>query len=341
MNGQLVTIFGGSGFLGRHTVRALARRGYRIRAMVRRPSLANHLLPMGHVGQIQLFRGNVREPEHVAAALAGAEFAINLTGILYQRGEQSFEAIHAKAAQSIAEGAREAGCISLVHVSAIGADANSESHYATSKAEGERLVREAFANAVIFRPSIVFGPEDQFFNRFAALARFLPALPLVGGGRTRFQPVFAGDVATAILSALEDRSTSGRTYELGGPGIYSFRELMEFILRETDRRRLLIPVPFGLATLQAFFLQFLPSPLLTPDQVRLLRTDNVVAQGALTLADLGIVPTSVEAEVPGYLWRYRPRGQYEALAQELTGKTRRVQSVSGPNVVPDVHKTTN
>jgi uncharacterized protein YbjT (DUF2867 family) len=311
MNNRLATVFGASGFLGRHTVRALARNGFRIRAVVRRPSHANHLPPMGQVGQIQLFRGNVREPANIAAALAGAQVAINLTGILTQCGAQSFEAVHVRAAQSIAEQARAAGCAALIHISAIGADPKSGSRYASSKGEGETRVQQAFPDATLLRPSIVFGPEDRFFNRFAGLARILPALPLIGGGHTRFQPVFVGDVAAAILRALEVSSTRGKLFELGGPGVYTFRELMEFILRQTDRRRLLLPIPFPLAATQAFFLQFLPSPLLTPDQVRLLKVDNVVSGGARNLADLGIIPTSVEAEVPAYIWRFRPRGQYE------------------------------
>jgi len=311
MNSQLVTVFGASGFLGRHIVRGLARQGYRVRAVVRRPNNANHLPPMGHVGQIQLFRGNVQDQDRVAAALAGANLAINLTGILYQRGEQTFESIHERSAGAIAEEARRAGCMALVHVSAMGANPASESRYASSKGRGEERVREAFPGAVILRPSIVFGPEDQFFNRFAALARVSPILPLIGGGTTKFQPVFVGDVASAALCALQDGTHAGKVFELGGPGVLTFRELMEFVLRETARRRILMSIPFPVAMTQAFFLQFLPNPLLTPDQVRLLRTANVVPEGALALTDLGIVPTSIEAEVPAYLWRYRSRGQYQ------------------------------
>ena len=314
MNNQLVTVFGASGFLGRHTVRALAKKGYRIRAVTRRPTLAHHLPPMGHVGQIQLFKGDVHEDEQVADALKGARLAVNLTGVLVSRGEQSFDAVHVQAATRIGKAAKEAGIQALLHVSAIGADARSESYYAQSKAQGELGLRKGYADATIFRPSIVFGPEDQFFNRFAGLARYLPALPLIGGGRTRFQPVFVGDVAAAIVSSLSDERTKAKTYELGGPNIYTFRELMEFILRQTDRRRLLVSIPFSLATIQAAFLQLLPSPLLTPDQVRLLKTDNVVPPRTLTLADLGIAPTSIEAEVPAYLWRFRPKGQYEPIA---------------------------
>ncbi len=315
MNNHLVTVFGASGFLGRHTVRALAKRGYRIRAVTRRPNLAGHLPPMGNVGQIQLCKADVLEPEQVAAALKGASFAINLTGVLIPHGDNSFDALHAGAAQTIAEEAKKAGVTALVHVSAIGADLRSESAYARSKADGENRLRKAFPGATILRPSIVFGPEDSFFNRFAALARALPALPLIGGGHTKFQPVYVGNVADAIVTALESETARGRTYELGGPSTYSFRELMEFILRETDRKRALVPIPFGLASVKAMFLQFLPSPLLTPDQVKLLRTDNVVGAGALTLTDLLILPTSVEAEVPAYLWRFKPKGQYEAVAE--------------------------
>lgn len=314
MNNQLVTVFGASGFLGRHTVRTLAKKGYRIRAVTRRPNLAHHLPPMGQVGQIQLFKADVHDDEQVAEALKGARLAVNLTGVLYSRGEQSFEAVHVEAAERIGRAAKIAGVQALLHVSAIGADAHSESYYAKSKAQGEARLRENYPDATILRPSIVFGPEDQFFNRFAGLARYLPALPLIGGGRTKFQPVFVGDIAAAIVASLADERTRMKTYELGGPTIYTFRDLMEFILRETDRRRLLVSIPFPVASIQAVFLQLLPSPLLTPDQVRLLKIDNVVTPGALSLADLGVAPTSVEAEVPAYLWRFRPKGQYEPIA---------------------------
>jgi NADH dehydrogenase len=257
----------------------------------------------------------VREPEQVAAAVKGADTIVNLTGILYQRGEQSFEAVHVEAAEAIAKAAHEAGATSLVHVSAIGADKDAESSYAASKGEGELRVRAAFPAAAILRPSLVFGPEDDFFNRFASLARFLPFLPLIGGGKTKFQPVFVGDVADAIVRCVSDAGTRGKTYELGGPTVYSFKELMQIVLRETCRTRFLAPVPFFAATIQAMFLQFMPKPLLTPDQVTLLKSDNVVT-GADTLTSLGITPTSVEAEVPAYLWRFRPKGQYDELVRE-------------------------
>ncbi|MBV8978620.1 MAG: complex I NDUFA9 subunit family protein [Alphaproteobacteria bacterium] len=314
----LVTVFGGAGFLGRHTVRALARAGYRVRVAVRKPASAYFLMPMGHVGQIQPFRCDAADPDQVAAALEGAQAAINLTGILYPHGGLNFESAHVEAAATIADAARNAGLSSLVHISAIGADPDAQSRYASSKGEGERRVRENFPAAAILRPSLLFGPEDRFFNKFASLARFLPALPLVGGGHTRFQPLFVGDAAAAILACLRKTETCGKTFELGGPTTYTFKELLQFILHETGRRRLLVPVPFFLASIKAFFLQASRilgiEPLLTPDQVRLLRSDNVVREGMPGIADLGIEPVAMEAIVPGYLWRFRPKGQYQAIA---------------------------
>jgi len=313
MKNQLVTIFGGSGFLGRHTVRALARAGYRIRIATRHPNRAFFLRPLGSVGQIDFVKCDVADADSVAQALSGANAAINLTGILFEKG-QTFEEVQADGAANIAKAAAAAGVAALVHVSAIGADAESAAAYAVTKAEGEANVREAFPNAVILRPSIIFGPEDGFFNKFAEMARFFPALPLIGGGRTRFQPVFVGDVAQAILAALSRQD--GRTYELGGPSVYSFKELMQLILRETGRKRALVPVPFGIAFLKAAFLQLLPNPLLTIDQVKLLKKDNVVSPTASGLADLGITPTSVEAVIPCYLWRYRAKGEYASDARQ-------------------------
>jgi uncharacterized protein YbjT (DUF2867 family) len=314
MDSKLVTIFGGTGFLGRHTVRALAKAGWRIKVAARRPARGFFLRPLGQVGQIDFVKCDIADKDQVAAALAGSDAVINLCGILFQSG-QSFEDVQAHGAANIAEAAAAAGVSSLVHVSAIGADKDSDSTYAQTKAQGEAAVRAAFPAATILRPSIVFGPEDDFFNRFAAMARMSPVLPLVGGGKTRFQPVFVGDVAAAIVAALGSDAAKGATYELGGPTVYSFRQLLEIILQQTGRKRLLAPLPFGLASFQAFFLQLLPKPPLTPDQVRLLRRDNVVTDGARTLADLGITPNSVEAEVPAYLWRYRAKGQYADLAK--------------------------
>jgi uncharacterized protein YbjT (DUF2867 family) len=315
METKQVTIFGGSGFLGRHAVRALARAGWRIKVASRHPNRGFFLRPLGHVGQIGFVKCDITEADQIAAALQGSQAAINLPGLLVARG-QSFEDVHAAGAGNVAEAAQRQGIRHLVHVSAIGADSESESRYAQTKAEGEKRVRAALPASVILRPSIVFGPEDQFFNKFAGLARISPVLPLIGGGRTRFQPVFVGDVAAAIVAALENPAAQGKTYELGGPTIYSFKELMQIVLRETGRKRALVPLPFALASLKAFFLQFAPNPLLTPDQVKLLRHDNVVAPTALTLADLGIHPTTVEAEIPAYLWRFRAKGEYADLVAE-------------------------
>ncbi len=308
---MLVTVFGGSGFLGRYVVRALARAGHRIRVGVRRPNLANFLLPMGHVGQIQLVRTDVTDAPAVADAMKGAGAAVNLVGILYESGRQRFPNVHADAAANVARAARTEGVGALVHVSAIGASAQSPSLYARSKAEGETRLRETCPAAAILRPSNLFGPEDDFFNRFAALARLSPALPLIGGGHTRFQPVYVCDVAAAIARCVADAGSHAYTYELGGPRVYTFRELLELVLAETNRRRLLVPIPFPLAMLKATVLGLLPKPLLTRDQVQLLRHDNVVSPGARTLSDLGIEPEAVEAIIPAYLWRFRREGQFE------------------------------
>jgi uncharacterized protein YbjT (DUF2867 family) len=309
----LVTVFGGSGFLGRHVVRALANCGYRIRVAVRQPELCGHLRPMGRVGQIHAVQANLRYPQSVAAAVRDADIVVNLVGILFERGRQRFDAVQAQGAQAVALAA-QAGGARLVHISAIGAADDSPSQYARSKAQGERLVLAAVPAAVIMRPSIVFGQEDDFFNRFAALARLAPALPLVGGGHTRFQPVFAGDVGEAVAKAVDGELRPGAIYELGGPDVRTFRQLMEFVLATIQRRRLLIPVPFGVMKLQAAFLQFLPKPPITPDQVALLRRDNVVSEEARrdgrTLEALGIVPESIAAIVPTYLWRFRKTGQF-------------------------------
>ncbi len=311
----LVTVFGGSGFLGRNVVRALAKRDYRVRVAVRRPELAGHLQPQGKVGQIHAVQANVRYPASVEAAMRGASVAVNLIGILTEGGAQSFDAVQAAGAETIAKAAGAAGA-RMVHVSAIGADANSPAHYARSKAAGEKAVLAAVPSATIMRPSVVFGPEDQFTNRFAALARMSPVLPLIGGGVTRLQPVYVGDVATAVADAVDGKARPGATYELGGPEVLTMREIIEIILAITDRKRMLVSLPFGMAKLQALLLQFAPGALkLTPDQVMLLQTDNVVSDAAkaadLTLEGLGIAPDSIEAIAPQYLWRFRAAGQFQ------------------------------
>lgn len=312
----LVTVYGGSGFLGRHLVRALAKRGYRIRVAVRRPELGFHLQPLGKVGQIHAVQANIRDARSVEAAARGASVLINLVGILQEGSRQHFDAVHAEGAERVALAAKALGA-RMVHVSAIGADENSEVGYARSKGAAERLVLVAQPDAVIMRPSILFGPEDDFFNRFAALARMSPVLPLIGGGHTKFQPVFVGDVAAAIADAVDGRLNAGTTYELGGPNVYTFKELMQYILATIGRRRLLVPLPFFAARIKALLLQFAPSPLtLTPGQVDMLRTDNVVSDAAIaekrTLPGIGISPEPVEAIVPSYLWRFRRTGQFKS-----------------------------
>ena len=313
----LVTVFGGSGFLGRHVVRALAREGYRVRAAVRRPDLAFHLQPLGRVGQIHPVQANLRYPASVEAAVRDADVVINLVGILFERGKQRFEAVQAEGAHAVARAAAATGA-HVIHVSALGADPDSPALYARSKAAGEAAVLGTVPDATVLRPSILFGPEDDFFNRFAAMARMSPALPLIGGGHTRFQPVFVGDVAQAILRAVGGHAKGGTIYELGGPEVKTFRELMEYVLAVTERRRLLVPLPFGLARLQAQFLKLLPKPLLTPDQVELLRRDNVVSEAARAerrpIAAFGIEPAALAAVVPSYLWRVRKTGQFKSRA---------------------------
>jgi uncharacterized protein YbjT (DUF2867 family) len=311
----LVTVFGGSGFLGRNVVRALAKRDYRIRVAVRRPELAGHLQPLGKVGQIHGVQANLRYPASVEAAMRDSHVAINLVGILTESGAQTFEAVQGRGAETVAKAATAVGA-RMVHVSAIGADENSPSRYAQAKAAGERAVASALPSAVILRPSILFGPEDDFTNRFAALARLSPMLPLIGGGETKLQPAYVGDVATAVADAVEGKTRAGAVYELGGPEVLSMREIMKIILDITDRDRMLVSLPFGLAKLQSLLLQFAPGPFkLTPDQVELLRSDNVVSDAAkaagLTLEGLGISSDSIEAIAPQYLWRFRPAGQFQ------------------------------
>lgn len=312
---RLITVFGGSGFVGRHVVRALAKRGWRVRVAVRRPDLAGHVQPMGNVGQVMPVQANLRYPESVAHAVRGADGVVNLVGILAPSGKQSFQAVQAEGAGAVAEAAAREGIEGVVHVSALGADAESPAEYARTKAAGEAAVLRHAPQAVILRPSIVFGPEDNFFNQFAGLARILPALPLIGGGGTRFQPVFVGDVAEAAALALEGKAKAGAAYELGGPAVRTFREILEYILAETSRSRPLIPIPWPIAELQGRILGLLPKPLLTRDQVLLLKADNVVSaeakQEGRTLEGLGIAPESIEAVVPSYLYRFRPAGQFD------------------------------
>lgn len=317
-----VTVFGGSGFIGRNVVRELAKAGYRVRVAVRRPNSALYLKPMGAVGQIELRQTNIRDEASVSAALQDADAAVNLVGILYQAGKQKFNALQAEGAERIARLATEHGLKKLVHMSAIGADPASKSMYARSKGDGEKAVRNLFPTATILRPSIVFGPEDDFFNRFAGMAQMAPVLPLFGGGKSKFQPVHVDDVADAVLVALQQDVTRGRVFELGGPAVLSFKDCMELILKFTGHRRLLLPLPMALAYMIGFFAQLVPfgAPLLTVDQVRLLGKDNIVGVSdepdVGTFADLGIEPTSVEVILPTYLQRFSTHGQYDNYTSE-------------------------
>lgn len=304
---SLITVFGGTGFVGRHIVRRLAKRGWRIRIATRRPNEALQLKTNGTPGQIELVQANIRDDASVAAALDGADAVVNAVGILFETGKQKFAAVQAQGAARVARLAAEAGIENFVHISAIGADENSTSLYAQSKAAGEMALRDAIPQAHILRPSIVVGPEDDFFNRFAAMAMLAPALPLIGGGVTRYQPVSVFDVAAAVEACFTD-APSG-LYELGGPDILSFKQLMEMLLAEICRNRLLVPMPFAAAQIIASFAQFMPKPLLTPDQLILLRQDNVVDAAANGFADLGLSPEPIAGILPDYLARYRPSGK--------------------------------
>jgi uncharacterized protein YbjT (DUF2867 family) len=317
MQGDLIVVFGGSGFVGRHVVRALARAGKRVRVAMRRPHLGHELRVLGDVGQVQLMQANVRFPASVDAALEGAGGVVNLVGVLVENGKQDFRALHVLAAETIAKAAAARGVKRFVQMSALGA-APKGARYARSKFAGEEAARAALPETVVLRPSIIFGPGDSFFNRFADMAKFAPALPLIGGGKTKFQPVFVGNVADAVLAALDRSDARGRVFELGGPRVYSFKELLAFTLAEIDRPRPLAPLPFflahpiGLLLDWAFKLNPFADPPLTGDQVTMLRRDNVVNPGAAGFADLGVAPLeSIEAIVPAYLWRFRPYGQFQ------------------------------
>jgi uncharacterized protein YbjT (DUF2867 family) len=313
----LITIFGGSGFIGRYIVQTLASTGARMRVAVRRPYLAGCLQPLGDVGQIAPIQANLRDRDSVRRAVDGADAVVNLPGVLYESGGQTFRTVHVNGAKTVAQTARELGARELVHISALSAGLDSPSVYARTKAEGENVVFEAFPKAVILRPSIVFGPEDQFLNRFASLAAVSPVLPLIGGGRTRFQPVYVGDVAQAVQAALDGRAEHGAVYELGGPEILTLREIFDLIARYTGRKRPYLPLPFWLAKIEAAFLGLFPNPVLTVDQVRLLQGDSVVSESAVrerrTLEGLGVHPQPVCAVAPEYLVRFRPRGEFSQI----------------------------
>ncbi|MBT9444278.1 MAG: complex I NDUFA9 subunit family protein [Hyphomonadaceae bacterium] len=322
MSNELIVVFGGSGFIGRHVVKQLARRGFRVRVPMRRPHLGQDLRVLGDVGQIHLMQANVRFPDSIAAALKGADGVVNLVGVLHERGKQDFKAMHVDAAGAIASAAAKAGVKTFVQVSSIGADPRAKARYARTKAAAEAAVGAHVPSAVILRPSIVFGPEDNFFNRFADMAKFSPFLPLIGGGKTKFQPVHVQDVADAVVAAVTRADAAGRTYELGGPKVYSFRQLLDFVLKTIQRKRGYAYLPFFIAgpigMLAGIAAKIIPvAPPITGDQVELLKRDNIVGasgeKGVGTIADLGVTPLeSIEAIVPSYLWRFRPHGQFQA-----------------------------
>jgi len=305
-----VTIFGGAGFIGRYIVQRLGARGAVVTVVGRNARAASYLLPMGDVGQIALINASISDEVTAAAAIEGADTVINLVGILAETGKQRFDDVQHKAAGRIAALSKSLGVKRFLQISAIGANPTADSRYARTKGLGEMAVRAAFPEAIILRPSIVFGPEDQFFNRFATLAQISPVLPLIGGGHTKFQPVYVGDVADAAMAALDHEETAGQTYELGGPTVYTFKELLELMLKQIQHKRLLVNLPVSLANLQAGILEKLPGALLTRDQVLLLQRDTVVTPGTPGLADLGVNPTAVELIVPAYLDRYRRGGWY-------------------------------
>lgn len=311
---KLVVVFGGSGFVGRHVVQALATRGYRIRVACRRPDLAGHVQPLGNVGQIQPVQANLRMRWSIDRAVQGADHVVNLVGILHESGRQRFTTVHQFGAHAVAEAARAVGA-GLTHVSALGADVRSPSAYARTKALGEKAVFSTMPDAVVLRPSVAFGPEDGFFNRFAAMARFSPVLPLIGGGKTRFQPVYAADIAEVVARSVDGTIERGKVYELGGPNVLTFKECMQELLAITERKRLLLPLPWWAAGVMASFLGLLPKPLLTHDQVTQLREHNVVSEDAAregrTFAGLGIQPRTIGAILPSYLWRFRAAGQFQ------------------------------
>jgi len=315
---KLVTIYGGSGFVGRYIARRMAQAGWRVRVAVRRPNEAMHVKPYGVVGQVEPVFCNIRDDDSVRAVMTGADAVVNCVGTFERRGKNSFDAIQHQGAARIARIAAEEGVARVVHISVIGADPEGSSLYARSKGMGEAAVLAAFPEAVILRPSVIFGPEDGFFNRFAAMTRFGPVLPVVGAA-TRFQPVYVDDVAAAAQKALEGAAAPG-VYELGGPDVNSFRDLMQQMLQVIHRRRLIVNIPFRIAAVmgwamelvQTISLGLVPAQI-TRDQARSLRSDNVVSAGARGLGDLGIEPTAIEAVLPDYLWRFRPDGQFDAI----------------------------
>ena len=309
-NQRIIAIFGAGGFLGKHLMRQLTKLGYRVKVATRNPYLKGYLKPLGNPGQIELFKTNIFNLEDVRQILKDCDFAINLVGILYETRKQKFNQIHSQFPHLLSNLCSEIGIKNLVHISALGVAERHNSLYMQSKLQGEKNIQNNFKPSVILRPSIVFGPEDKFFNTFASIAQFSPGLPLVGGGKTKFAPIYVGDVAKAIVKAIDLNNSEPQIYELGGPENYSFKELMKILLTEIKKKRFLIPIPFGIAKFQSYFLQMMPNPLLTPDQVELLKYNNIVSGEHLTLKDLGITGTPIQSILPKYIYRFRAGGQF-------------------------------
>ena len=308
-NQKIIGIFGAGGFLGKHLMRQLTKLDYRVKVATRNPYLKGYLKPLGNPGQIELFKTNIFNPEDVKQVLKNCNIAINLVGILYETRKQKFNQIHAQFPNLLSELCNELGIKKLVHVSALGVKEGHPSQYMQSKLQGEKNIQDTFKQSVILRPSVVFGPEDKFFNTFATIAQFSPVLPLIGGGKTVFEPIYVGDVAKAIVKSLELNNSKPIIYELGGEN-YSFKELMQILLSEIRKKRFLIPIPFGMAKFQSYFLQIMPTPLLTPDQVEMLKYDNVVSGKYKTLKHLKIKPTAIQSILPKYIYRFRTGGQF-------------------------------
>ena len=308
-NQKIIGIFGAGGFLGKHLMRQLTKLDYRVKVATRNPYLKGYLKPLGNPGQIELFKTNIFNPEDVKQVLKNCDLAINLVGILYETRKQKFNQIHAQFPNLLSELCNELGVKKLVHVSALGVKEGHSSQYMQSKLQGEKNIQNTFNQSVILRPSVVFGPEDKFFNTFATLAQFSPALPLIGGGKTVFEPIYVGDVAEAIVKSLKLNNAKPIIYELGGEN-YSFKELMQILLSEIGKKRFLMPIPFGVAKFQSYFLQMMPTPLLTPDQVEMLKYDNVVSGEYKTLKHMKIQSTTIQSILPKYIYRFKTGGQF-------------------------------
>ena len=309
-NQKIIAIFGAGGFLGKHLMRQLTKLGYRVKVATRNPYLKGYLKPLGNPGQIELFKTNIFNPEDIKQVLKNCDLAINLVGILYETKKQKFNQVHVKFPYLLSNLCNEIGVKNLVHISALGVREGHISKYMQSKLEGEKNIQKVFKPSVILRPSLVFGPEDKFFNAFASIAQFSPALPLIGGGKTKFSPIYVGDVAKAIVKTLKLENSKPKIYELGGPKNYSFKELMEILLEEIKKKRFLIPIPFSVAKLQSYFLQMMPNPLLTSDQVDMLKYNNIVSGEYPTLEDLGIRGKTIQSILPKYIYRFRTGGQF-------------------------------